>query len=315
MHGRTPVVSTFRHQRYISHKLLAGVPYDHVAFTRYAELAEEDMPMESIAQRLKEFVLRTSGSPEQFGAPRPEDEGLEPRISQSQHYLPLVAEGRILPKPWIGAVEGQTVRFVDGSAEQIDAIIFGTGYDLHVPFLSKEIRRKLDLDAHHIDLYKFTFHPDLANLAFLGLYKLIGPYFPVLELQARWIAYTWSGVRPAPKKMEAGLTAYRARRGQAQEQLMHTMALLFARKAGVEPELREWPEFARALLFGPLAPTSFRLSGYDKLPEAAEHFASDAAAFGAIPSPAFTSDQRTQLEALVAARNDAAFAEFVEQVK
>jgi dimethylaniline monooxygenase (N-oxide forming) len=316
MHGRTPIVSTFRRQRYIFQKLLAGVPADHVAFTRFAVLSAEVMPMESIAQGLKEFVLRTSGSPEQFGALRPADNVLEAGISLSQHYLPLVAEGHIVPKPWIGAVEGQTVRFVDGSVEQIDAIIFGTGYDLDVPFLSEEVRRTLDLNAHHIDLYKSTFHPDLAGLAFLGLFELIGPYFPVLELQARWIAYTWSGVRPAPSReeMEAGLTAYRARRGQPQQQLMDMMALLFAREAGVEPELHEWPEFARALLFGPLASTSFRLSGPDSLPEAAEHFASDAMAFGAITSPEFTPDQRARLEALIAARNDAAFAEFVKQV-
>ena len=74
-------------------------------------------------------------------------------------------------------------------------------------------KRTLCLDAQHIDLYKFTFHPELAGLAFLGLYDLIGPYFPVVELQARWIAYVWSGIRPAPSRgeMEAGLTAYQAR--------------------------------------------------------------------------------------------------------
>ena len=98
-----------------------------------------------------------------------------------------MAEGRIEPKPWISEIQGETVRFIDGSAEQVDAIIFGTGYDLHLPFLSTDLQRTLCLDAQHIDLYKFTFHPELAGLAFLGLYDLIGPYFPVVELQARWL--------------------------------------------------------------------------------------------------------------------------------
>jgi hypothetical protein len=30
----------------------------------------------------------------------------------------------------------------------------------------------------------WRFHPDLKGLAFLGLFDLVGPFFPVLELQA-----------------------------------------------------------------------------------------------------------------------------------
>ena len=70
----------------------------------------------------------------------------------SQHYLPLVAEGRIVVKPWIDKIAGQTVQFSDGSSEEFDAIVFGTGFDLSLPFLSAEISRSLDLDAKHIDL-------------------------------------------------------------------------------------------------------------------------------------------------------------------
>lgn len=316
MRGAAQVVSTFRRQRYIFHKLLAGVPTDHVVFTRFAALAEEVMPMDVLAQGFKELVLRTSGSPEQFGAYKPADNIFEAGVSQCQYYLPLVAEGRIMPKPWISAIEGQTVHFADGSMEEVDAIIFGTGYELHIPFLSTEIRRVLDLDTHHIDLYKFTFHPDLPGLAFLGMFEQIGPYFPVLELQARWIAYVWSGILPAPssEEMAAGLAAYRSRRGEPQEQFMHLMALLFSRQIGVEPELHKWPELARALLFGPLASASFRLCGFDSLPEAVEHFTADALAFGVIPSVEFTPEQLVQLQALSAVYNDNTFAEFVNQL-
>jgi hypothetical protein len=61
-------------------------------------------------------------------------------------------------------------------------------------------------------------------------------------------------------------------------------ALTFARAAGVEPNLSNWPALRRALLFGPLTPSCFRLEGPDALPEAAARFARDAAAFGAIAS-------------------------------
>ena len=40
---------------------------------------------------------------------------------------------------------------------------------------------------------------------------------------------------------------------------MHSMALLFARRAGVEPDPERWPELRRALLAGPRSAVSFRL--------------------------------------------------------
>ena len=316
MLGAARVVTAHRRQRYVVQKLLAGVPADHLLFTRFAALAEEAMPREAVSRGLKEFILRTCGSPEQYGAPKPAENVFEAGITQSQHYLPLVAEGRIEIKSWISSIQGQTVRFADGSETQVDALIFGTGYDLDLPFLSKDLQRTLGIDSHHIDLYKYTFHPDLDGIAFLGSFELIGPYFPVLELQARWIAYVWSGARAGPSReeMQAGVAAYQARRGGPQLLLMNSAALLFAREAGVEPDLHQWPELARALLFGPLSPVTFRLSGRDSLPEAPLRVAQDATAFGAIPTSEFTPEQQARLQALAAARHDAAFVRFVERV-
>jgi dimethylaniline monooxygenase (N-oxide forming) len=73
------------------------------------------------------------------------------------------------------------------------------------------------------------------------------------------------------------------------------MALTFARAAGVEPQLANWPQLHRALLFGPLAPSSFRLEGTDALPSAAVTFTRDAAAFGAITSNELTDREQTYL--------------------
>lgn len=117
-----------------------------------------------------------------------------------------------------------------------------------------------------------------------------GGYFVPLELQARWLAYTWSGRVPGADlgAQRAAVEAYRARRGLPQKTRMNLAAIGFARAAGCEPQLDRWPELRRALLFGPLAPSCFRLDGPDALPDAAEEFARAAAAFGAIESPEFT---------------------------
>ncbi len=310
MLGTHHVVSSMRRQRYILQKITGGVPNEHIAFTRWGALAAEVFPLEQVVAGIKEFIFRTSGRPEQYGAFKPADNLFEAGITLSQNYLPLISEGRILQKPWPTEVRGQRVSFQDGTSEEVDAIILGTGYDLHLPFLSDELRQTLGVDTQHIDLHNFTFHPDLEGLAFMGLYLVGGPFFPLLELQARWIAYAWANVLPKPSEaeMREGVARYRARRGQSQEQVMEAMALMFSRLLGVEPDVEKDPRLTRALLFGPLSPASFRLTGPDALPDAAERYAADAAVCGASTSPQLTDEERVRFEAVkrvLAARAEA----------
>ena len=108
-----------------------------------------------------------------------------------------------------------------------------------------------------------------------------GGYFVPLELQARWIAYTWGGAIPAPDPARSAVEAYRhaaAFRRRPDEPGGNDLRPGRRR----EPRSDSWPQLRRALLFGPLAPSCFRLEGPDALPDAADRFARDAAAFGAI---------------------------------
>jgi hypothetical protein len=313
MAGAARVACSTRRQRYVLPKLLAGVPADHVVFTRFGALAAETMPVDIAAQGLKELILRTSGRPEQHGALPPDESVLAAGIALSQWLLPLVAEGRIDCRPWVREVQGQSVRFTDDREERFDAIIFATGYGISLPFLDPGLHRTLGLDVGRLDLHNFTFHPELPGLAFLGLFELMGPYFPVLELQARWIAYALSGTRPmpSPQAMRAGIEASRKRPHLFP---MHTAAILFAREAGAEPDLSQWPELACPLLFGPLAPMSFRLSGPGQVVGASDRVIVDAAAFGAVTAGEMTEEQGRQLQALAASRNDPSFTEYVKAI-
>ena len=142
-------------------------------------------------------------------------------------------------RPWMTSVDGTTVTFADGSAEEFDGILFGTGFELTCRSSSDEIRSIIDLDAVHLDADRYTFHPDLPGLAFVGMWDQSGGYFVPLELQARWIAYTWGGAIPESTDAErrSAIDAYRARRGMSQKSRMNLVALTFARAAGVEPHL------------------------------------------------------------------------------
>ena len=293
--GAARVVVTQRRQRYVLPKFAAGVPSDHRIFTRYGTLANESLPAAEVDRQLKEIVIDAGGSPEQYGAPTPHPSLFTAGVTLAQQYLPLVAEGRITVRPWMTSVDNATVTFADGHAEEFDGIVLGTGFDLFLPFLSEDIRSILNLDAVHLDADRYTFHPDLPGLAFMGMWDQSGGYFVPLELQARWIAYTWGGTIPATSETDQRLSinAYRSKRGMSQKTRMNLVALTFARAAGVEPKLDYWPHMRRALLFGPLAPSCFRLEGPDALPDAPVRFVREAAAFGAITSNELTERERS----------------------
>jgi cation diffusion facilitator CzcD-associated flavoprotein CzcO len=294
------VVVTQRRQRYVLAKFASGVPSDSVIFTRYGTLADEVLPRAEVDRQLKEIVLEAGGSPEQYGAPAPDPSLFAAGVTLAQQYLPLVAEGRITLRPWLSSIEGRTAIFADGTSEDFDGILFGTGFEQRMPFLSDEIRAIVDLDAVHLDADRYTFHPDLPGLAFVGMWDQSGGLYVPVELQARWIAYTWGGVVAEPTEAEqrSAIKAYRARRGTSQKTRMNLAALTFARAAGVEPNLDDWPHLRRALLFGPLAPSCFRLQGPDALPDAPIRFARDAAAFGAITSNELTEREQRYLSML-----------------
>ncbi|MGD8324830.1 MAG: NAD(P)-binding domain-containing protein [Gammaproteobacteria bacterium] len=300
------VISSQRRQRYVLSKLIAGVPVEHLAFNRFGALANESFPLDDVAREMKHFIVSTCGRPDQYGALAAPDSVLEAGITQSQNFLPFVAEGRIIAKPWIRGVRGRQVVFTDGTSLDVDALIFGTGFALDLPFLADSLTQPLALDQEHIDLHAHTLHPDLPGLAFLGLYDIVGPAYPVLELQARWITYLWSGQRPMPadEEMRAGIEAYQAARHLPQSVPMHLLAIQFARLAGVEPRLDEFPQLARELLFGPLCPISFRLSGPDALADAADGVAAAAALSGAVPEPDLAPEHTGQIQALASARGD-----------
>jgi len=301
--GAARVVVTQRRQRYVLPKFAAGVPSDHRFYTRYGVLASETLPPAEIERQLKQAVLEAAGSPEQYGAPTPDPSLFAAGLTLNQQYLPLVAEGRITVRPWMKSIADATVTFADGHAEEFDGIVLGTGFEISMPFLNADIRAILDLDAVHLDADRYTFHPELPGLAFMGMWDQSGGYFVPLELQARWVAYTWGGAIPPPCESDQRLAidAYRSRRGMSQKTQMNLAAVTFSRAAGVEPHLDNWPQLRRALLFGPLTPSCFRLEGPDALPDAPTRFGREAATFGAITSNELTERERSYCSLLEAA--------------
>ncbi len=73
------------------------------------------------------------------------------------------------------------MRFVDGSTESIDAIIYCTGYKVSFPFFDEDFISAPDND---LPLYLRMFKPEIDNLFFMGLFQPLGAIFPATERQA-----------------------------------------------------------------------------------------------------------------------------------
>jgi dimethylaniline monooxygenase (N-oxide forming) len=285
----TPVISAYRTPRYVLPKVVDGVSSDWQWYNHITALRRAAMLPDEWGRILRARVVRVAGHPADYGAPAPDPDILRAGVSLCQSYLQQVRAGAITCRPPIAAVDGQTVTFTDGSRESVDAIVCATGYRVDLPYLAAEVRAVLGDDLR---LYLRTLHPDLPGLGFVGQFALQGPYFPLLELQARLIVGTWSGeITPAAEDaMRAGIAV-----GPPALDSHNLLAVALADAAGVAPDLRSRPELAEALLFGPMLPSRYRLDGPGACADAAARFIAD---LQRSPRPAVEADDIAALAAL-----------------
>jgi len=145
-------------------------------------------------------IKRAQGDPTEFGLPKPDHRIAEAHPTVSSDLLPRIGHGRITVKPNIQRFEGDSVRFVDGSVEKIDRIVYCTGYKISFPFIDSDL---LDPSGdNRIELYRKVVHPDLAGLYFIGLVQPLGAIMPIAELQSEWIADVIEGKVPLPDRPE-----------------------------------------------------------------------------------------------------------------
>ncbi len=268
----TGVVSAYRKPRYVLQKKVAGVSSDWQWYTQIGALRRAVLPPAAYGALLRERVLRVAGNPADFGAPEPDADFLAAGHSLCQDYLAQVRAGAIRCRPAIATARGNRVTFVDGSRADVDAIICATGYRLDLPYLSPHLSAVLgpDLRLHHR-----TLRPDLPGLGVVGQFALQGPYFPLLELQARWIVNSWSGAGPPVDDRVARASVATP---TPPIDSHNVLAVTLAGAAGVAPDVRAHLDLAEPLLFGPMLPSRYRLDGPGAHPDAAAAFRDQLAA-------------------------------------
>jgi hypothetical protein len=139
------------------------------------------------------------GRPEDFGLPKPDHHLDQAHPTMSPDLLTRLGSGEIRVKPALVKCEGQRVHFSDGSHEEVDAIIYATGYKVSLPFLDPTVVAPKDND---LPLYLRIFPFDREDLCFVGLAQPVGAVMPLAEAQAKLIAQLLSGAYELPSSLE-----------------------------------------------------------------------------------------------------------------
>ena len=179
-----------RRGAYVMPKFLGGKPIDEAAppVTTRLPLSVQRFFM---ARLLKLAV----GEMTDYGLPKPDHKLLEAHPTVSSELLPRLGHGDIAVKPNIDRFAGgRTVRFVDGSEEEIDLVVYCTGYKITFPFLDPEVFEAQD---NRMPLYRRVASVEHPGLYFIGFIQPLGPIMPIAEAQSEWVADLLAGPRGA----------------------------------------------------------------------------------------------------------------------
>ena len=172
---------------------------------------------------------------------------------------------------------GRTLKTADGlSLNDIDMIVFSTGYVNKVDFMPEELQ-----ECNPRQLYKHIFHPEYKErLAWIGWARpAFGSQFPIMEMQSRYCALVFAGELKLPDTgeiLESSNNDFKVYKEQFEENAKRIPSLVdyhkymndFAKIIGCYPPLVNYfffkPKLWLHLMYGPTQATQFRLRGPGK---------------------------------------------------
>ncbi|MBS0289564.1 MAG: NAD(P)-binding domain-containing protein [Proteobacteria bacterium] len=183
-------------------------------------------------------------------------------VAIADEYVENVLHGKI--KPYQGEINcfaGNKVILKDGNEIEFDAVIFCTGYEQDLSFLSQEIQNKLKAG----DLYEDIFDDSIDNFGFIGNYPgTRGAVTPIVQLQAELACKVIAGkiTLPEPAKRKAHIAQTPKLRTAIN--YMNTLATILGNNPAKMPlNLRE----KYTLNYGIFTCKRFRLTGSDCDPQ------------------------------------------------
>jgi hypothetical protein len=193
--GEKTFVAT-RRGAWVLPKYLNGKPIDEIANS-----VTGNAPIPVMRAVMKRSLKVAVGDPTDYGLPKPDHKLLEAHPTVSSEFLPRLGHGDITAKPNIDRFTGgRGVRFVDGSEEEVDLVVYCTGYKITFPFFRPEVLAAPD---NKLPLYRRVVSVERPGLYFIGFIQPLGPIMPLAEAQVEWIADLLSdrAALPAPAEM------------------------------------------------------------------------------------------------------------------
>uniref|UniRef100_A0A8C5UDX6 Flavin-containing monooxygenase n=1 Tax=Malurus cyaneus samueli TaxID=2593467 RepID=A0A8C5UDX6_9PASS len=248
-----------------------GYPIDTILTTRMTTFLQE-LVSSSMACDYMEKKLNARFDHSRYGL-KPKHRVLHQHPTINDDLPNRIISGRVRVKPNIREFTETSAIFEDGTRENIDAVVFATGYSFSFPFLESCVK----VVENQISLYKYVFPPDLEKptLAFIGLIQPLGAIMPISELQCRWATRVFKGLNKLPSRhdMEADIEQKKevmAKRYVKSQR--HTIQVDYipymdelACQLGVKPNLLTLfltdPKLAMEVAFGPCTPYQYRLQG------------------------------------------------------
>ncbi|MGA2163907.1 MAG: NAD(P)-binding domain-containing protein [Solirubrobacteraceae bacterium] len=226
-------------------KYILGRPLD-------AGVKPSRIPFTWLLRGMQVVTRLTVGPMERYGLPRPDHRLGQAHPTVSSRILDRLAHGAIAVKPEIAELDGDRVRYADGSEGQADLIVYCTGYKISFPFLDE---RLVSAPENRLVLYKRVFSPEQQGLYFIGFVQPWGAIMPIAELQSRLVAeHLWGDYAlPSPAQMRRDMEAMMRRQGRRyQASKRHTIQVDFSNYVvELDDERRAGVERARAQGFTP----------------------------------------------------------------
>ena len=175
-------IHSMRRTYYFFPKTVFGKPTD--VFVDYA--SRVPLPR-SLMRLLYRYGMRIVVGPHRrFGLERPDHNLFEAHPTACNTYLDHIIHGRITVKPGIERLEGKKVIFTDGSEEEVDLLIWATGFRPSFPFMDSS--HILD-EQSRSKLFIHTFHRERDDFFVAGLFEPAeGGVWQIADYQARLIA-------------------------------------------------------------------------------------------------------------------------------
>lgn len=219
--GDGKVFLSTRRGAWVLPKYVLGRPLD--------EVSGAGLPLPRAMRRaLAELWYRLAvGDPRRFGLPLPDHRLGDAHPTVSNDLFGLLGGGALTAKPAIVRFEGKRAEFADGSSEELDAVVYATGYRVTFPFFAPEF---VSAPNNELPLYLRVFHPERPGVYFIGLAQPLGPIMPIAEAQAKLVAAHLARTYELPTKSEMQRAARRERadvRARFGPSPRHTMQIDF----------------------------------------------------------------------------------------